>query len=86
MDNRFDIIDRWQWDNTNYCWTVKLTNEKIIKPGDRVLVKFTNGTFPGRVKQVAGFGNKEDRAVISVVFPGRTSGKKVYIDNVIDKL
>ena len=83
--DKFNLIDRWIWDSKSHQWTVKLLNGKIVQPGDRVLVQFTNGTFQGQVKQVAGFGSNEDRAVISVVFPGKSNGKKVHIDKVIDK-
>lgn len=85
MDDKFDLIDRWVFDRNDYAWKVKLLNGKIVSVGDNVLVQFSNGTFRGRVKQVAGFGPNEDRAVISVVFPGKSNGKKVHIDKVIDK-
>jgi hypothetical protein len=67
-------------------YKLRLLNDKVVGVGDQVLVRFTNGTFKGRVKQVAGFGLNEHRAVISIVFPGRANGKKVHIDSVIDKL
>ena len=85
MDDKFDLIDRWVFDRNDYAWKVKLLNGKIVSVGDNVLVQFSNGTFRGRVKQVAGFGSNEDRAVISIVFPGKSNGKKVHIDKVIDK-
>jgi len=28
----------------------------------------------------------EDRPIVSVVFPGKSNGKKVLIDNIIDKI
>jgi len=86
MTDSFDYIDNWFWDYNDRCWKVKLLNEKIIQPGDRVLIKFSNGNFTGTVKQVAGFGSNEDRAVISVLFPGRSKGKKIHITNVLDKV
>ena len=64
----------------------RLLNDKVVGVGDRVLVKFSNGNFSGVVKQTAGFGWKEDRAVIMIQFPGKSKGKKVHIDSVIDKL
>ena len=67
-------------------YKLRLLNDKVVGVGDVVLVKFDNGNFKGRVKQVAGFGLNEDRAIISVLFPGRNNGKKVHIDNVLDKL
>ena len=67
-------------------YKLRLLNDKVVGVGDYVLVKFSNGNFRGRVKQTAGFGLNEDRAVISVVFPGRSNGKKVDIDSVLDKL
>ena len=85
MDDKFDLIDRWVFDRNDYAWKVKLLNGKIVSVGDNVLVQFSNGTFRGRVKQVVGFGSNEDRAVISIVFPGKSNGKKVHIDKVIDK-
>jgi len=60
-------------------------NDKVVGVGDRVRVRFSNGDFTGTVKQVAGFGMHEDRAVVSIVFPGKSNGKKVHIDSVIDK-
>ena len=67
-------------------YKVRLLNDKVVGVGDRVLVKFSNGNFSGVVKQTAGFGWKEDRAVIMILFPGRSKGKKVHIDSLIDKL
>jgi predicted HAD superfamily phosphohydrolase YqeG len=66
-------------------YKLRLLNDKVVAVGDTVVVEFSNGNFRGRVKQIAGFGMHEERAVISVVFPGKSSGKKVSIDNVIDK-
>ena len=66
-------------------YKLRLLNDKVVGVGDTVIVRFSNGNFRGKVKQVAGFGMYEDRAVISVVFPGRSNGKKIPIDNVIDK-
>lgn len=66
-------------------YKVRLMNDKVVGVGDQVIVRFSNGNFRGTVKQVTGFGMNEDRAVISVVFPGKSNGKKVYIENVIDK-
>jgi hypothetical protein len=66
-------------------YKLRLLNGKTVGVGDTVIVMFSNGNFRGKVKQVAGFGMHEERAVISVVFPGKSSGKKVPIDNVIDK-
>ena len=59
-----------------------LTNGRKVGTGDSVLVKFSNGKFLGTVKQVAGFGMHEDRAVITVLFGNRKKGIKVLIDNV----
>ncbi len=67
-------------------YKLKLLNDKMVGVGDTVLVKFSNGNFTGRVKQVAGFGWSETRDVISVIFPGRAKGKKVHIDSVLDKI
>lgn len=72
------------YNDGEYKW--KLSNDKVVGVGDMVLVKFSNGNFRGVVKQTAGFGWKEDRAVIMIQFPGKSKGKKVHIDNVIDKL
>ena len=66
-------------------YKLRLLNDKVVGVGDRVVVKFSNGNFVGTVKQTAGFGMNETRPVISVVFPGRSNGKKVHIDSVIDK-
>lgn len=66
-------------------YKLRLLNDKVVGVGDRVVVKFNNGNFVGVVKQTAGFGMYEKRPVISVLFPGRSNGKKVHIDNVIDK-
>ena len=67
-------------------YKLKLLNDKIVAVGDNVLVRFTNGTFKGRVKQIAGFGMISELDIISVVFPGKSNGKKVKIDRVLDKV
>ena len=67
-------------------YKLRLLNDKVVGVGDAVLVKFDNGNFRGHVKQTAGFGMREHRAVICVLFPGRVKGIKVHIDNVLDKL
>tara|TARA_R110000822_G_scaffold13424_9_gene47815 strand:+ start:239 stop:502 length:264 start_codon:yes stop_codon:yes gene_type:complete len=67
-------------------YKLKLLNDKIVAVGDNVLVRFTNGTFRGRVKQIAGFGMISELDIISVVFPGKSNGKKVKIDSVLDKV
>ena len=67
-------------------YKLKLLNDKIVTVGDNVLVRFTNGTFRGRVKQIAGFGMISELDIISVVFPGKSNGKKVKIDSVLDKV
>ena len=67
-------------------YKLRLPNEKIVAVGDTVLVRFSNGVFRGRVKQIAGFGLHTELDIISVVFPGKTNGKKVKVDNVIDKV
>ena len=67
-------------------YKLKLLNDKIVAVGDNVLVRFTNGTFRGKVKQIAGFGSITELDIISVVFPGKANGKKVQIDSVLDKL
>jgi hypothetical protein len=67
-------------------YKLKLLNNKVVAVGDNVLVRFTNGTFRGRVKQIAGFGMISELDIISVVFPGKSNGKKVKIDNVLDKV
>ena len=67
-------------------YKLKLLNDKIVAVGDNVLVRFTNGTFRGRVKQIAGFGLISELDIISVVFPGKSNGKKVKIDSVLDKV
>lgn len=67
-------------------YKLKLLNDKIVAVGDNVLVRFTNGTFKGRVKQIAGFGMISELDIISVVFPGKSNGKKVKIDSVLDKV
>ena len=67
-------------------YKLKLLNDKIVAVGDLVIVRFTNGTFRGRVKQIAGFGSMSELDIISVTFPGKKNGKKVKIDSVVDKL
>jgi len=67
-------------------YKLKLLNDKVVAVGDNVLVRFTNGTFRGRVKQIAGFGMISELDIISVVFPGKSNGRKVKIDNVLDKV
>jgi hypothetical protein len=67
-------------------YKLKLLNNKIVAVGDNVLVRFTNGTFKGKVKQIAGFGSITELDIISVVFPGKSNGKKVKIDSVLDKV
>ena len=57
-------------------YKLKLLNGKVAGVGDQVLVKFSNGNFRGTLKQVAGFGIHEHRDVVSVLFPGRSKGKK----------
>jgi len=72
--------------NNDGEYKLKLLNDKVVAVGDNVLVRFTNGTFRGRVKQIAGFGMISELDIISVVFPGKSNGKKVKIDNVLDKV
>ena len=67
-------------------YKLKLLNDKIVAVGDNVLVRFTNGMFRGKVKQIAGFGSITELDIISVVFPGKSNGKKVKIDSVLDKV
>ena len=67
-------------------YKLRLLNDKVVAVGDNVLVRVTNGTFRGRVKQIAGFGIGAKLDIISVVFPGKANGKKVQIDSVLDKL
>ena len=67
-------------------YKLRLLNDKVVAVGDNVMVKFNNGTFRGRVKQIAGFGLHTELDIISVVFPGKSNGKKVKIDSVVDKL
>lgn len=77
------LRDRWSYDFQRKEWCVNLTPEKRIYVNDLVKVKFTNGVFEGRVKQVAGFGMKETRDVISVLFPGHKKGTKISINQII---
>jgi hypothetical protein len=65
-------------------YKLRLTNGKVAGVGDKVLVRFSNGDFTGTLKQTAGFGWKENRPVVMVLFPGKTKGKKVHIDSIID--
>ena len=65
---------------------LELLNKEIVKEGDVVVVKFDNGNFKGVIKQIAGFGLHEHRAIISVLFPGRKNGVKVDIDKVLNKV
>ena len=67
-------------------YKLRLLNNKVVAVGDNVLVRFTNGEFRGRVKQIAGFGIGTELDIISVVFPGKSNGKKVKIDSVLDKV
>ena len=66
-------------------YKVRLLNDKVVGVDDKVLVKFSNGNFVGRVKQTAGFGNW-DFEHISIIFPGKKNGKKVHIDSILDKV
>lgn len=84
QDRLFWVNHSNVYNDGEYKW--RLLNDKVVGVGDMVLVKFSNGNFRGVVKQTAGFGWKEDRAVIMIQFPGKTKGKKVHIDSVIDKL
>lgn len=81
MNNR----NNWKWDDKRMQWCVEISPEETIYVGDRVMVSFNNGTFEGVVKQVAGFGMQETRAVISILFPGRKNGVKVHINQVTKK-
>ena len=79
----------WVSNSSRYTdgeYKLLLLNGKIVGVGDTVLVRFNNGNFKGTVKQTAGFGSNENRAVISVIFSGKSNGKKVHIDNVLDKI
>jgi transcription antitermination factor NusG len=78
----FNLRDQWKWDAMRMQWCVEVSPEEKIYVGDTVEVSFNNGTFTGRVKQVAGFGMHEDRPVISVLFPGRKNGVKVHINQI----
>ena len=85
MDTRSDLSKRWFCDFRDREWKVSLLDGTIVRMGDQVQVKFDNGVFTGRVKQVAGFGMKETRPIISILFPGRSKGVKVHIDSVLKK-
>ncbi len=74
--------DSWEYDYNRSQWCVKVDEQKIYV-GDWIKVKFNNGVFEGRVKQVSGFGPNEKRDIISVLFPGRKNGVKVSIRNII---
>lgn len=67
-------------------YKLRLLNEEVVKVGDKVLVRFSDGDFAGTVKQITGFGMHEERAIISVVFGSRKNGKKVDIDSVLKKI
>ena len=67
-------------------WCVTLRTGQVAYVGDKVKVKFENGIFEGIIKQVSGFGSKERREIISVLFKNRSNGVKVLIDNVLEKL
>lgn len=66
-------------------YKVRLLNDKVVGVGDHVMVRFSNRNVMGRIKQTAGFGIGWDIETISIIFPGRTNGKKVHINNIIDK-
>ena len=68
------------------AYKVRLLNDKVVGVGDKVLVKFSNGNFIGTIKQTAGFGFNWNMEEISIVFPGRKNGKKVNINNILDKV
>ena len=67
-------------------WCVTLRSGQVAYIGDTVKVGFENGAVEGTIKQISGFGPKEKREVVSVLFPNRTNGVKVLIDNIIEKL
>jgi hypothetical protein len=67
-------------------YKLKLLNDEVVAVGDEVLVRFSNGIFRSRIKQIAGFGWHTELDIVSVTLQGKTNGKKVQIDNIIDKL
>jgi hypothetical protein len=67
-------------------YKVKLPNGKIAGVGDQVLIKFNNGNFRGTIKQTAGFGSGTSLDVISVLLPNKTKGRKININNILDKV
>ena len=70
------------YNDGEYKWRLK--NGKVIGVGDKVYVSTPKGNYLATVKQTAGFGLHEDRAVIMVHRGAR--GKKVHIDDVFDKI
>ena len=67
-------------------YKVKLPNGKTVGVGDQVLIKFSNGNFRGTIKQTAGFGSGTSLDVISVLLPNKTKGRKININNILDKV
>ncbi len=72
------------YNDGEYKW--RLENGKEVGVGDRVFVRSSKGNVMGVVKQTAGFGWKEDRAVMMIQFRGKSRGNKVHVDHVFDKL
>lgn len=67
-------------------WCVTLRSGQVAYVGDTVKVGFENGAIIGKIKQVSGFGPKETREVVSVLFPNRSNGVKVLVNDIIEKL
>lgn len=86
MMNTRHSNNAFNYDYDKGQWCVILRSGQVAYVGDKVKVEFDNGTFEGTIKQVSGFGPKEKREVVSVLFPNRSNGVKVLVDNVIEKL
>jgi len=86
MINTRHSNEAFNYDYDRAQWCVTLRSGQVAYVGDTVKVGFENGAIIGTIKQVSGFGPKEKREVVSVLFPNRSNGVKVLIDNIIEKL
>lgn len=68
------------WDNSRHEHCVELENGKKAFKGDVVSVQFSNGSFKGTIKAVA--GNKDGK--VTILFGNRTKGTTVSPEKIID--
>lgn len=72
--------ERITWNDQKHSYAVNLDNGKQANVGDTVLVRFSNGNFRGQIKMIGGRQDSE----VTIVFPGRTKGRGIPPDRILD--